>query len=121
MIKGHFNALLQVGEKCGGRRVGNSNDATFRGFMDYIGGIELEFCRNQFTWDNDRVSGNMIKERIGKAICNSMWRIKFLGDVSSHIPCSISDHSVVLLDLFYDKDFKTHPFRFISTWFRHST
>ena len=70
LMIGYFNALLFSGDKVAGRRVGTS---LFRGFMDHIGGIKIEFYGNQFTWDNGRIGMGMIKKRIDSVTCNSSW------------------------------------------------
>ena len=40
---GDFNMSLHLEDKLGGKRIGTSNDATFKGFMDSMGALKLIF------------------------------------------------------------------------------
>ena len=55
-----FNALLQAKDKKKVKSVRNSNDIAFRGFMDHLRGIKINFYRNEYTWDNSRMGRQMI-------------------------------------------------------------
>ena len=67
-----FNAIFYIKDKIGGRGVGNSNDATFIGFFNYMGGIAIDFIGNKYTWDNKRKRKQNIHVRLNRAICNDL-------------------------------------------------
>ena len=52
LIMGDSNAILYVKNKVEGREVGNSNNATFIRFVNYMAGIDIGFQGKKFTWDN---------------------------------------------------------------------
>ena len=60
-----FNALLYSIDKNGGKGIGSFNDVAFRGYMDYMDGIKIDFIGNSFTWDNGKIGHSMVMEQLG--------------------------------------------------------
>ena len=101
-IAGDFNGLF---DKQGGNRIGSSNDVAFQGFMDTMGGIEVNFIGNLFTWNNDRSDSGVVRECWDRDVCNDALQLGFPKATILHIATNKSDHLALLLDSDYEREF----------------
>ena len=115
---GDFNVVFHLQDKARGRGVGNSNDASFISFFNFMGGINIRFISNKFTWDNGRKRRKNIHERLDRAICNDSWRQEFLKVAISHVVSNKSKFLALCLVPDHDRDFKLKPFHFLAIWLK---
>lgn len=88
VLVGDFNAVSSQQEKQGGKPFDCSSRYGLTAFVTDIGFIDLGFNGNPFTWNNDRQGCANIKERPGRGLVNSSWRILFSQCLRP--PCSSS-------------------------------
>ena len=92
---------------------GSINDIAFTKFIWVMGGIDLDFVGNKFTWDNMREGRGAIREHLDRVICNGKWRMDFLKSIVIYLSTSCSNHCLLLLTYNHDLDYRPRPFRFI--------
>ncbi|XP_060974235.1 uncharacterized protein LOC133039370 [Cannabis sativa] len=116
VLIGDLNCIGSQEEKVGGRKVTSVDTKWLRNFMGNTGGIDLQFIGNKFTWQNNRFSGGLIRERLDRALCSPDWIVEYASAGVRNLPIAISDHAPIILDshLFAAKGFI--PFRFYEAW-----
>uniref|UniRef100_A0A803NVI6 Autophagy-related protein n=1 Tax=Cannabis sativa TaxID=3483 RepID=A0A803NVI6_CANSA len=116
MLIGDLNCIYSQEEKVGGRRVSDVDTKWLKSFMDTTGGIDLQFTGNKYTWQNNRFSGGLIRERLDRALCSPEWLLEYPTAGIRNLPIAISDHAPIIFDshLFAAKGFI--PFRFFEAW-----
>uniref|UniRef100_A0A803NMC8 CCHC-type domain-containing protein n=1 Tax=Cannabis sativa TaxID=3483 RepID=A0A803NMC8_CANSA len=116
MLIGDLNCIYSQEEKVGGRRVSDVDTKWLKSFMDTTGGIDLQFTGNKYTWQNNRFSGGLIRERLDRALCSPEWLLEYPTAGIRNLPIAISDHAPIIFDshLFAVKGFI--PFRFFEAW-----
>lgn len=73
---------------------------------------------NPYTWRNKRVGLAHIKQRLDRALANTMWRIAFPRAGFIHLPTSNSDHNPIILKIWTENVSRSKPFRFEAMWIR---
>uniref|UniRef100_A0A803QPC0 Reverse transcriptase n=1 Tax=Cannabis sativa TaxID=3483 RepID=A0A803QPC0_CANSA len=121
MLIGDLNCICSQEEKVGGRKVSSADTKWLSSFMDRTGGIDLQFIGNKFTWQNNRFSGGLIRERLDRALCSPDWILEYASAGVRNLPISISDHAPIVFDshLFAAKGFI--PFRYFEVWSREES
>ncbi|XP_060973692.1 uncharacterized protein LOC133038980 [Cannabis sativa] len=116
LLLGDLNCIYSQEEKVGGRKVSYNDTRWLRNFMENTGSVDLQFIGNKFTWQNNRFSGGLIRERLDRAICSPEWLMNFASAGVRNLPISVSDHAPIILDshLFAVKGFI--PFHFFEAW-----
>ncbi|KAM6558351.1 hypothetical protein CsatA_027590 [Cannabis sativa] len=116
VLIGDLNCISNQEEKSGGRRVTANDTKWLSNFMEASGGVDLQFIGNKYTWQNNRFSGGLIRERLDRAIVSSDWLMEYASAGVRNMPISISDHAPIILDthLFASRGFI--PFRFFEAW-----
>lgn len=118
---GDFNDLLNEDEKFGGREVSNQTHFFLKNFMEDLGGLDLGYHENTFTWSNSRGGAASIKERIDRVVASSNWRVIFNNARVIHLSDANSDHSPILLHLYLNHNRKPRRFHFLDAWSRDLT
>uniref|UniRef100_A0A803Q8C8 CCHC-type domain-containing protein n=1 Tax=Cannabis sativa TaxID=3483 RepID=A0A803Q8C8_CANSA len=116
VLIGDLNCICNYEEKDGGRKVSSHDTKWLNSFLEETGGVDLHFIGNKFTWQNNRFSGGLIRERLDRAICSPDWLLEYTSAGIRNMPISISDHAPIILDthLFASRGFI--PFRFFEAW-----
>jgi hypothetical protein len=113
---GDFNSILVQAEKQGGRPVSGSSHCPFKRFIDHFGMIDLGFAGNPFTWSNNRLGLENIKERLDKGLASPSW-IHLHPEFSLiHLPAHNLDHNPISLNTNSTSCFLARPFRFEEFW-----
>ncbi|XP_060968321.1 uncharacterized protein LOC133035897 [Cannabis sativa] len=112
VLTGDLSCICSQEEKVEGRNVSFSDIKWLRDFMDNTGSVDLQFIGNKFTWQNNRFSGGLIRERLDRALCSPEWLLEYASAGVRNLPISISDHAPIILDthMFIARGFI--PFRF---------
>lgn len=72
-------------------------------------------------WPGKRRMRVIIKERLGRAIANIDWSVKFPNATVFYLPKILSNHHPLLIDL-YNNHYPSHskPFPFKHIWMQHN-
>jgi hypothetical protein len=109
---GDFNSILVQAVKQGGRPVAGSSRCPFKRFIDHFGMIDLGFAGNPFTWSNNRMGLENIKERLDRGPASPSW-IHLHPEYSLiHLLAQSSDHNPISLNTNLTSCFLARPFRF---------
>lgn len=116
---GDFNEILCQSEKQGGAIRSSSSFTGFQSWVFGCGMIDLEFKGPKFTWNNGQVSGDHIKERLDRAVCNLNFRRAFPRLIAANTEMMISDHCLLLVDFFHRSSSFRRSFKFENFWVDH--
>lgn len=78
--------------------------------------MDMGFRGPKFTWTNLCRDGNLIREKLDRAWCNSDWQQLYPNFLVTHRPRTHSDHRPILIDLCPSSILGPRPFRFKSCW-----
>ncbi|XP_060972157.1 uncharacterized protein LOC133038123 [Cannabis sativa] len=118
-IMGDLNNLGSQLEKRGGR---NYPDRLIEGFIGALSDcnlIDLPLVGYPYTWEKGRNSGDLIEERLDKALVTNEWLALYSQPVLYNLEFSMSDHCPIFL--VFKGLFPTaslHSFRFENAWLR---
>ena len=108
-------------EKQGGRPVASSSYCHFKRFIDHFGMIDLGFAGKPFTWSNNMLGLENIKERLDRGLASPSW-IHLHPEFSLiHLPAHNSDHNPISLNTNSTSCFLSRPFRFDEFWTKDSS
>jgi hypothetical protein len=99
-------------EKQSGIPVAGSFHCPFKRFIDHFGMIDLEFAGNPFTWSNNRMGLENIKERLDRGLASPSWIHLHLKFLLIHLPTHNSDHNPISLNTNSTSCFLSRAFRF---------
>jgi exonuclease III len=94
---GDFNEIIDQNEKWGGVFRSENQMMQFRLALKECGLSDLGFRGSKFTWTNRRHDGDLIKERLDRAVANEAWcRLQTMREVqvlagfkSDHLPLCV--------------------------------
>lgn len=86
LVTGDFNQVVDPTEKLGGQRLTWTHTASLWNFLNNGGLIDLGFSGPRYTWTNNRRGAGKIRERLDRAVCNSLWQLRFSGHGVRHLP-----------------------------------
>jgi len=94
----------------------------FTQWIDNTGLIDLGFSGPKFTWARGLSPTTRKEARLGRALCNIDWRVKFQDGVVRHLLKAVSDHSPLLISTggFPHSTTVSKPFRFQVAWATHN-
>lgn len=120
---GDFNEILWYAEKRGGHMRTNANMVLFRDTLHSCNLIDLGFEGPPFTWSNGRQGGELIRERLDRAVATPDWRNRFPKCLIRHLQRYKSDHSPLLMnfeEMMIDNTITTpRDFRMEHMWLHH--
>jgi hypothetical protein len=118
---GDFNFILVQSEKQGGRPVAGSSHCPFKRFIDHFSMVDLGFARNPFTWCNNRMGLENIKERLNRGLSSPSWIHLHPEFFLIHLHAHNSDHNPISLNTNSNSCFLDRPFRFKELWTKDSS
>uniref|UniRef100_A0A803QQJ3 Reverse transcriptase domain-containing protein n=1 Tax=Cannabis sativa TaxID=3483 RepID=A0A803QQJ3_CANSA len=113
---GDLNCIMNQEEKMGGSKVSINDTRWLEEFLLASGEVDLRFKGGQFTWQNKRFNGGLIRERLDRCIGSFDWTSEFPQAGVLNFPITISDHAPILLDTAMFKNKGYIPFRFYEAW-----
>ena len=113
---GDFNSILVQSKKQGGRPIASSSHCPFKRFIDHFGMTDLGFAGNPFTWSDNRLGLENIKERLDRGLVSPSWIHLHLEFSLIHLPAHNSDHNPISLNTNSTSCFLSRPFRFEEFW-----
>lgn len=99
-IIGDFNDLLSIADKWGGTPRAKSLMNGFRAVIDDSLLIEIDLQGGNFTWEKSCGTNYWVKERLDKAFASRSWLHSFPLCKLSVIRTLVSDHDLIMMDLF---------------------
>ncbi|XP_060968361.1 uncharacterized protein LOC133035936 [Cannabis sativa] len=121
VVMGDLNCILNNEEKMGGKKVTSSDTRWLEDFLQDTGGVDLRFKGCQFTWQNKRFNGGLIRERLDRCIGSYDWSSAFPSAGILNFQIMISDHAPILFDTFMFKSKGFIPFLFYDAWSREDS
>lgn len=67
--------------------------------MDHSGLVDIGFTGDIYTWNNKRVGGANIKQRLDRVLENIEWRLIFPKAILHHLTINKSDHKPIMLEI----------------------
>ncbi|CAL1388193.1 unnamed protein product [Linum trigynum] len=116
LIVGDLNVALHPFEKQGRCPLRNENVDPFKYFISQNGLIDLGFTGQVFTWTNNQLGNDLVRERLDRGLCSVAWRLCFGEAMVHHEEFVSSDHCPIRIDLHPKKQNGKTPFRFDKRW-----
>ena len=122
MCIGDFNAILNSTEKLSKRPPDHYQMDAFREALDNCQLEDLGFRGYQYTWNNKWPGDVNTKQRLGRAMATTEWRVKFPRSIVTHLSSHASDHLPILLQVIGSKKVQQKErrrFQFEEAWLLH--
>ncbi|XP_075663133.1 uncharacterized protein LOC142632650 [Castanea sativa] len=119
---GDYNEILSSDEKQGRVEKAFPPMLAFRNALAHCGLFDLGYQGSKFTWNNGRLGGEFVQERIDRACANGDWCILFPQSQVVHLPASYSDHISIMVAIHANNignRKKNAPRRFEEKWASH--
>lgn len=116
VIFGDYNDILCHAKKDGGDFRSDHSFVRFLGWMVDCDLMDMEFKDNAFTWSNGQKDGDFIRERLDRVVCTVGFRRSYPLAMVLHVEMIRSDHSLLVIDLFYKNVRRPKRFKFESFW-----
>jgi hypothetical protein len=122
LVFGDFNLIMHPSEKQGGRDHHHNIMNLALDMLNNCNLIDLGYHGDPFTWTNNQVNGDHIKERIDRFCATTSWLTRFPRCTNYHLMSYTSDHNPILLCFGTNNDFredthtKNHIKRFENIW-----
>jgi len=113
---GDFNEVLYYWEKFGTRMAKNYRMQTFQNYLNDCLLMEIDCKWCAFTWSNNRIEANLVKEKLDRVFCSLDWRLSFPEAKAYALPVVGSDHSPLLLMSNAKPAKKIRDFHFEAFW-----
>jgi len=116
LCAGDFNELLKSNEKQGGRLRPYWQMQQFREALDACRLLDLGFVGQKFTWVKHFANGDVVWERLDRAMSSASWFDRFPATKVQTLVCGSSDHRPlpILPEGFTVKP--QRPWRFENLW-----
>ena len=88
----------------------------FRDAIDECGFKDLGFMGNKFTWHKTVMGGEIVWERLDRAVANSEWEALFPASKVSHLECGCSYHKAIIIHPLGIPIRQNKPWRFKQVW-----
>lgn len=82
--------------------------------------LDIKPLKGKYTWSNKRMGPSHIAARLDRFLVQSFYLLLGLEARMLILPCSISDHKPIRLELSAHINFGPIPFRFNPLWIKHS-
>ncbi|TXG60478.1 hypothetical protein EZV62_015051 [Acer yangbiense] len=66
--------------------------------------LDMGYVGNKYTWSSTRFKGDLIQEKLDRALCCLEWRTTFPDAIVLHKEWVGSDHKAIVIDKIYKKD-----------------
>jgi len=116
---GDFNDILYYWEKEGKRSADSLCMHYFREMLHDCKLMDLKSKGCAFTWMNNRQGGDLVKERLDRALCTLDWHLIFPAAEVFVLPAIGSDHSSLVLSTEAKRPRSSKPFVFEAYWLHH--
>lgn len=93
-----MNQVTGNKEKFGGRNVWRKN-LYLKEFLRAVGGVDMGFVGNKFTWENKQEGQMLIKERLDLAVASRDWVERFQQAIMRHLNMEASYHYAILFQM----------------------
>ena len=121
LVADDLNDIAMASEKFGGAPLNLSRADLFNKRIHDCQLLDLGYHGPLFTWLGNGRGGNILKERLDRALANDEWRLAFPEAFVMHLPRVCSDHHPILIDLLNDRRGpRNKPFRFEAMWTMHT-
>ncbi|XVE93467.1 hypothetical protein REPUB_Repub01dG0195400 [Reevesia pubescens] len=95
---GDFNEILWDMKKSGKCLRSQWQIENFKKALDDAELMDLGYTGTWFTWERERCSETLIKERLDRACLNKEWSNLFPNSIVKHSTASILDHFLIIVD-----------------------
>eukprot|EP00253_Pinus_taeda_P003178 PITA_03178 len=116
IIAGDLNLTLSLSEKHGGSTVRDLAREWVEDLLQDWDMIEIKPSSGKYTWTNKRVGLGHIAARLDKFLVQSYFLLHGLESRMHILPCCVSDHLPIKLELLAHLDQGSIPFKFNSHW-----
>lgn len=116
LVSGDFNDIVMESEKSGGSPSSIGRMSAFNEVLEDCGLMDLECKGPRFTWRRNWHNGEVILERLDRAVASVEWRELFPFAVVFNEVMVGSDHSPIVVDTNPKLDRPRKVFRFESFW-----
>ena len=120
IIAGDLNLTLHSSEKRGGCIVRDPAREWAEDLLQDWDLLDIKPSSGKFTWSNKRVGPGHIAARLDRFFVQSSFLLLGLDASMQILPCSISDHNPIKLDLRAHPDLGPIPFRFSPLWVKEA-
>ncbi|XP_021731517.1 uncharacterized protein LOC110698406 [Chenopodium quinoa] len=120
LCAGDFNSILHTDDKLNGTEVTNYEIRDFRQFIDYMEFLEIKSKGFFYSWSNKVKLGLRTCTRIDRGLVNQNWLTLYAHVEAIYLASSLSDHSLMLFDVFTSLPGKGRPFRFLNCIASHT-
>jgi hypothetical protein len=105
LLFGDFNLIRNSNEKSGGSSYNNNLITLFNDTLNNCNLVDLGFHGDIYTWTNNQVDENHIKERLDRFFATTNWISMFPRVTNYHLMNYMSDHNPILLVFGTNNDF----------------
>ena len=121
IIAGDLNLILSLTEKRGGSIVRDPAREWVEDLLQDWDMIDIKPSSGKYTWSNKRVGSGHIAARLDRFIVQSSFLLFGLESRMHILPCSVSDHRPIKLELLSHLDQGPIPFKFSPQWVKEPT
>ena len=112
IVMGDLNEVLYQDKQNGGSCCYGSMEE-MRNWIQEMGVVDLPIHGKKYTWGRGRS-----RSRLDRMLAEPEWSMTFPDMLLKVLPCSISDHTALVLELDRSNG-GPKPFRSLDTWFTH--
>jgi len=120
LILGDFNAIMQSGDRSGGVTNWPSYQNDFNTCIHQSALLQVPYTGLKYTWHNGQHGSNTIQKKLDWIFGNPCLFSTWPDTHATFQPRSISDHSVMILNLQRLNNHQQSPFKFLNIWAERS-
>lgn len=118
LVVGDYNQILTMGEKLSANLRSPGGIEWLQDFSRGLGLSEVRSFGVFYTWTNNREGDEATYERLDRAMANRDWKAHFPNAAVLTLPIQRSDHSPLVVDLYWSDKPGHRPKRFEEIWLR---
>jgi exonuclease III len=116
IVAGDLNLTLRMEEKRGGTIIRDPAREWVEDLMQDWDLLDIPPENGKYTWSNKRIGPGHIAARLDRCLVQSSFLLLGLESRLHILPCSVSDHKPILLEMLGHNDLGPIPFRFNPLW-----
>jgi hypothetical protein len=116
IIVGNLNLTLHLSEKKGGSIVRSPAREWVEDLIQDWDLLDIKPSNGKCTWSNKKVGPGHIVARLDRFLVQSSFLLLGLEARMHILPCNVSDHKPIMLELLAQKELDSIPFRFSPLW-----